>query len=66
LLANGASLDQAAVELPGVLDGVARFSSFGAYGNAYLCSLDVSLWGIILPPGYFSQVGGNQHSEVCR
>ncbi|MGW4356296.1 MlaD family protein, partial [Nocardia sp. NPDC004582] len=43
LLLNGASLDKAAVELPDVLNGVARFSSYGAYGNAYLCSLDVSL-----------------------
>lgn len=66
LLLNGASLDKAAVELPDMLNGVARFSSYGAYGNAYLCSLDVSLWGVILPPGLFSQVGGNSHSEVCR
>ncbi|WP_159843978.1 MlaD family protein [Nocardia sp. CY41] len=66
LLLNGASLDRAAVELPAVLNGVARFTSNGAYGNAYLCSLDVSLWGVVLPPGLFSQVGGNSHSEVCR
>jgi phospholipid/cholesterol/gamma-HCH transport system substrate-binding protein len=66
LLLNGASLDRAAVELPAVLNGVARFTSNGAYGNAYLCSLDVSLWGVLLPPGLFSQVGGNSHSEVCR
>ncbi|WP_063051841.1 MlaD family protein [Nocardia arthritidis] len=66
LLLNGASLDRAAVELPAVLNGVARFTRNGAYGNAYLCSLDVSLWGVLLPPGLFSQVGGNSHSEVCR
>ena len=66
LLANGASLDQAAVELPDILTGLARFTSYGAYGNAYICSLDVSLWGVILPPGLFSQVGGNSHTEVCR
>ncbi|WP_067691173.1 MlaD family protein [Nocardia jejuensis] len=66
LLLNGASLDKAAVELPDMLNGVARFSSYGAYGNAYLCRLDVSLWGVLLPPGLFSQVGGNAQSEVCR
>ncbi|MFF0634259.1 MlaD family protein [Nocardia sp. NPDC004151] len=66
LLLNGASLDKAAVELPDVLNGVARFSSYGAYGNAYLCSLDVSLWGVLLPPGLFNQIGGQSHSEVCR
>ncbi|QLY32401.1 MCE family protein [Nocardia huaxiensis] len=66
LLLNGASLDQAAVELPEVLNAVARFSSYGTYGNAYLCRLDVSLWGVLLPPGLFSQIGGNAQSEVCR
>ncbi|WP_405495827.1 MlaD family protein [Nocardia sp. NBC_00511] len=66
LLLNGASLDKAAVELPVVLNGVARFSSYGTYGNAYICSLDVSLWGVLFPPGLFNQVGGNSHSEVCR
>lgn len=66
LLLNGASLDQAAVELPTVLNGIARFTGYGAYGNAYLCSLDISLWGVLLPPGLFSQVGGDSHSEVCR
>ncbi len=66
LILNGASLDQAAVELPTVLNGLARFTSYGAYANAYICSLDVSLWGVLLPPGLFSQVGGNSHSEVCR
>lgn len=66
LLLNGASLDQAAVELPNVLNSLARFTGNGAYGNAYICSLDVSLWGVLLPPGLFSQIGGDQHSEVCR
>lgn len=66
LLLNGASLDQAAVELPNLLNDIARFTSYGAYGNAYICRLDVSLWGVLLPPGLFSQVGGNSQSEVCR
>ncbi|WP_327142318.1 MlaD family protein [Nocardia sp. NBC_01327] len=66
LLTNGASLDRAAVQLPDFLNGVARFSSYGAYGNAYICRLDVSLWGVALPPGVFSQIGGPAQSEVCR
>ncbi|MFC9996200.1 MlaD family protein [Nocardia sp. NPDC127526] len=66
LLLNGASLDQAAVELPDILNALARFTSYGTYGNAYICRLDVSLWGVLLPPGLFSQVGGPAQSEVCR
>ncbi|MEU0539097.1 MlaD family protein [Nocardia sp. NPDC005978] len=66
LLLNGAALDEAAVQLPEMLNSIARFSSYGAYGNAYLCRLDVSLWGVLLPPGLFSQVGGDSQSEVCR
>ncbi|NNH75081.1 MCE family protein [Nocardia uniformis] len=66
LLLNGAALDQAAVQLPDVLNSLARFTSYGTYGNAYICRLDVSLWGILFPPGLFSQVGGPAQSEVCR
>lgn len=66
LLLNGTALDQAAIEFPVVLNGIARFTGYGAYGNAYLCSLDVSLWGVLLPPGLFSQIGGDSQSEVCR
>ncbi|MFI1912187.1 MCE family protein [Nocardia sp. NPDC020380] len=66
LLASGDSLDKAAVELPDILNAVARFSSYGTYGNAYICSLDVSLYGVLFPPGLFDQIGGQSHSEVCR
>lgn len=66
LLLNGAALDQAAVQLPDFLNSLARFTSYGTYGNAYICRLDVSLWGILFPPGLFSQVGGPAQSEVCR
>lgn len=66
LLLNGAALDRAAVELPNMLNRVASFSSYGSYGIAYFCGLDVSLWGVLLPPGLFSQIGGNKHTEVCR
>ncbi|MCX5042986.1 MCE family protein [Aldersonia sp. NBC_00410] len=66
LVGNGAALDQAAIDLPPVLTAIARISQNGAWANAYFCSLDVSLWGVLFPPGLFSQVGGNSHSEVCR
>ncbi|MEV6767665.1 MlaD family protein [Nocardia sp. NPDC051030] len=66
LLLNGASLDQAAVELPNFLNGLARFTGYGTYGNAYICRLDISLWGVALPAGVFSQIGGPAQSEVCR
>ncbi|MGW8654461.1 MCE family protein, partial [Nocardia salmonicida] len=66
LLYNGAALDRAAVEFPDFLNGVARFTQYGTYGNAYICRLDVSLWGVLLPEGLFSQVGGTSQSEVCR
>lgn len=66
LLANGAKLDQAAIDLPSVLADAGRFTSEGAYTNAYICSLDVSLYGVLFPRGLFSQVGGNSHSAVCR
>ncbi|WP_280468722.1 MCE family protein [Nocardia cyriacigeorgica] len=66
LLANGAKLDQAAIDLPSVLADVGRFTSEGAYANAYICRLDVSLYGILFPRGLFSQIGGNGQSAVCR
>ncbi|GAB3211833.1 MCE family protein [Nocardia tengchongensis] len=66
LLANGSKLDQAAVDLPGILTNVGKFTQNGAYANAYLCSLDVSLYGVLFPRGLFSQIGGNSHSAVCR
>ncbi|RMI34065.1 MCE family protein [Nocardia stercoris] len=66
LLANGDKLDNAAVDLPSVLADLGRFTQDGAYANAYVCSLDISLYGVLLPRGLVSQVGGNSHSAVCR
>ncbi|MEU7763749.1 MCE family protein [Nocardia sp. NPDC049190] len=66
LLDNGAKLDQAAIDLPNVLSAAGRFTSEGAYANAYLCGLDVSLYGVLFPRGLFSQIGGTSHSAVCR
>ncbi|WP_227997751.1 MCE family protein [Nocardia australiensis] len=66
LLANGAELDQAAIDLPGALADLGKFTQDGAYANAYLCRLDVSLYGILLPRGLLPQIGGNGQSAVCR
>ncbi|MFF0489096.1 MCE family protein [Nocardia sp. NPDC003482] len=66
LLENGAKLDQAAIDLPDLLSNIGRFTSEGAYANAYACSLDVSLYGILLPRGILTQIGGQSHSAVCR
>ncbi|NKY49379.1 MCE family protein [Nocardia vermiculata] len=66
LIDNGAKLDQAAIDLPGILSDVGKFTQDGAYANAYVCSLDVSLYGILFPRGIFSQIGGHSQSEVCR
>jgi phospholipid/cholesterol/gamma-HCH transport system substrate-binding protein len=59
-------LDQAAIDLPGILSDVGKFSGDGTYATAYLCSLDVSLYGILFPRGLFSQIGGHAQSAVCR
>ncbi|MBW0275811.1 mammalian cell entry protein [Nocardia sp. MH4] len=66
LLANGAKLDQAAIDMPSMLADLGRMTSEGTHANAYLCSLDVSLYGVLFPRGLFSQIGGTSHSEVCR
>ncbi|WP_024801452.1 MCE family protein [Nocardia sp. BMG51109] len=66
LIDNGAKLDRAAVDLPNMLSDIAKASQNGTYVDAYLCSLDVSLYNILLPRGLLSQIGGNSHSAVCR
>ncbi|MFE9579541.1 MCE family protein [Nocardia sp. NPDC006044] len=66
LLANGAKLDQAAIDLPNIISAAGRHTEEGGYANAYLCGLDVSLYGVLFPRGLFSQIGGTSHSAVCR
>ncbi|MEU6560129.1 MCE family protein [Nocardia nova] len=66
LIANGPKLDQAAIDMPGVLSDVGKFTSNGTVADAYLCSLDVSLYGVLLPRGLVPQIGGPSHSAVCR
>ncbi|MBF6332861.1 MCE family protein [Nocardia transvalensis] len=66
LLANGAKFEQAAVDVPAMLADLGRATQEGAYVNAYPCSVDVSLYGILLPRGLLTRIGGNSHSAVCR
>ncbi|MFI7663950.1 MCE family protein [Nocardia sp. NPDC049526] len=66
LIANGAKLDQAAIDLPAVLADIGKFTQDGAYANAYICKLDISLYGILLPRGLLPMIGGNGQSAVCR
>ncbi|WP_216895766.1 MCE family protein [Nocardia alni] len=66
LLTNGDKLDHAALDLPSILADAAKASQDGAYVSATVCSLDISLYGILLPRGLFNQIGGNSHSAICR
>ncbi|WP_405178901.1 MCE family protein [Nocardia sp. NBC_01377] len=66
LIATGPQLDQAAIDLPAILGNAGSFTSEGTYANAYICSLDVSLYGVLFPRGLFNQIGGTTHSAVCR
>ncbi|MFC9994406.1 MCE family protein [Nocardia sp. NPDC127526] len=66
LIANGEKLDRVAVDLPAILADIGKFTQNGTYANAYVCSLDVSLYGVLFPRGLFNQIGGNSHSAVCR
>lgn len=66
LIANGAKLDRAAVDLPAILADIGKATQDGAYTSAYLCSLDISLYGVLLPRGLISQIGGDSRTAVCR
>ncbi|MQY23584.1 hypothetical protein [Nocardia macrotermitis] len=66
LLGAGPELDRAAIDLPNIMSDVGRFTGRGAYGDGYVCSLDISLYGVLLPGGLLPQIGGNSHSAVCR
>ncbi|WP_194816582.1 MCE family protein [Nocardia sp. XZ_19_385] len=68
LIATGAQLDQAAVDLPAVLANAGVFTSEGTFANAYLCHLDISLYGVLFPRGFIERtgLGGKTHSAVCR
>lgn len=59
-------LRDSAEYLPVFLASFARITQNGSYINLYVCNLDISLGGVLFPPGVFTQVGGNRHTEVCR
>lgn len=66
LLANGAKLDQAAIDVPAIAAGFGKSAAEGSVVSAYMCRLDVSLYGILFPRGLFPRIGGNAQSAVCR
>ncbi|MFC0313768.1 MCE family protein [Gordonia phosphorivorans] len=66
LIAIGPTLDRGAKVLPEFLVHFPMVMSQGAYLNIYACELDISIGNVFLPPGLLRQIGGNQHSVVCR
>ncbi|WP_225731343.1 MULTISPECIES: MCE family protein [unclassified Nocardia] len=66
LLANGERLDRTAVDLPAIMADAGRFADEGTYTNAYMCRVDITLWGVLFPRGLISQIGGPAQSAVCR
>ncbi|MFF2554352.1 MCE family protein [Nocardia sp. NPDC058058] len=66
LLAHGAQLDQSLPDTTAIMTDWGKAFQYGAYANGYLCSLDLSLYGVLLPRGTFSRIGGDSHSQVCR
>ncbi|MEZ5213048.1 MCE family protein [Gordonia sp. (in: high G+C Gram-positive bacteria)] len=66
LIRSGATLDRAAVVLPDFLVHFPMVMSQGAYLNIYACELDISIGNVLLPPGLLTQIGGSNHSVVCR
>jgi phospholipid/cholesterol/gamma-HCH transport system substrate-binding protein len=66
MIGIGSKLDQLAIDLPLFLVHFPMVMGQGAYLNIYACELDVSIGGVLFPPGLISQIGGNQHSVVCR
>jgi phospholipid/cholesterol/gamma-HCH transport system substrate-binding protein len=66
MIGIGSKLDQLAIDLPLFLVHFPMVMGQGAYLNIYACELDVSIGGVLFPPGLISQIGGTQHSVVCR
>ncbi|HEY9314126.1 MCE family protein [Williamsia sp.] len=66
LIGVGSKLDQMAIDLPLFLVHFPMALGQGTYLNIYACDLDVSIGGVLFPPGLISQIGGSEHSAVCR
>lgn len=66
LIGMGPTLDRAAAVLPEFLVHFPMVMSQGNYLNIYACNLDIAIGDVLLPPGLITQIGGNNHSVVCR
>ncbi|MCF8570747.1 MCE family protein [Gordonia sp. HY002] len=66
LIGQGAKLDTMAKVLPEFLGHFPNVMMQGAYLNIYACELDIAIGDVLLPPGLITQIGGTQHSVVCR
>ncbi|GAA4679191.1 MCE family protein [Gordonia humi] len=66
LIAEGSKLDTMARVLPEFLGHFPFVMMQGAYLNIYACELDIAIGDVLLPPGLVTQIGGTQHSVVCR
>ncbi|MFT3715423.1 MAG: MCE family protein [Gordonia sp. (in: high G+C Gram-positive bacteria)] len=66
LIAAGSKLDKGASVLPEFLVHFPLVMSQGDYLNIYACNLDISIGNVLLPPGLLTQIGGTNHSVVCR
>lgn len=66
LIGTGPQLDGTARNLPVLLGHFAQVLGEGAYLNIYACDLDIAIGDVLFPPGLINQIGGTQHSVVCR
>lgn len=66
LIGQGAKLETMADVLPSFLGHFPLVMMQGAYLNIYACELDIAIGDVLLPPGLITQIGGTQHSVVCR
>ncbi len=66
LIGMGSTLDRGAQVLPGFLVHFPMVMSQGNYLNIYACDLDIAIGDVLLPPGLLTQIGGSNHSVVCR
>lgn len=66
LIGSGAKIDRMAVDLPVFLGHFPTVLGQGAYLNIYACNLDIAFGDVLLPPGIITQIGGSNHSAVCR
>ncbi|MGO3328132.1 MCE family protein [Gordonia sp. (in: high G+C Gram-positive bacteria)] len=66
LIGQGGKLDAMAEVLPEFLGHFPNVMMQGTYLNIYACELDIAIGDVLLPPGLITQIGGTQHSVVCR